>query len=118
MEFQQTYDPEKDRVWVVEKEHQMVGFLLLCHRPENQAQLRFFILDQSWRGLGIGRQLMNEWMSFFQEKKYKSAYLFTTSGLDAAVSLYTDHGFVKVSEESTLNYGFPMLEIYFRLEKK
>ena len=115
--FNQNYDPEKDRVWVVEKGSQLVGFILLFHREENQAQLRYFILDKSCRGTGIGKRLMEEWMSFFREKKYDSAYLYTTSGLDAAVSLYEKHGFVKVSEETTMNFGFPMLEILFRLDK-
>ena len=86
------------------------------HRPNNQAQLRYFILDKTFRGIGLGKKLMGEWMDFFQERQYQSAYLFTTKGLDPAVSLYERHGFRKVSEKMTENFGFPMLEVYYRLD--
>lgn len=117
IEFFSQYDPEKDRIWIVEYEGNMIGFLSLMHRLGNEAQLRYFILLKEFRGMGIGKKLMQEWMDFFNERKYKSAYLFTTSGLDPAISLYVRNGFVKVSEEMTTNFGFPMLEIFYRLEQ-
>ncbi|EAZ81411.1 GNAT family N-acetyltransferase [Algoriphagus machipongonensis] len=116
VEFFEQFDTEKDRVWIVESDERMVGFLLLMHRPNNQAQLRYFILDKTFRGIGLGKKLMGEWMDFFQERQYQSAYLFTTKGLDPAVSLYERHGFRKVSEKMTENFGFPMLEVYYRLD--
>lgn len=116
-EFYNQFDEEKDRVWVVESEGRMVGFLLLMHRDQNSAQLRYFIIEKPYRGIGLGKDLMKEWMEFFNEKKYLSAYLYTTSGLDPAISLYERYGFVKISEEQTENFGFPMLEILYRLEK-
>ncbi len=117
IEFFNQYDPKKDRVWVVEYDGDMIGYLSLMHRSENQAQLRCFILMKEFRGLGIGKQLMQEWIDFFNKKRYNSAYLFTTSGLDPAISLYKRHGFEKISEEVTISFGFPMVEILYRLEK-
>jgi len=44
-EFYKNYDPQKDCVWVAEHDNKIVGFLLLMHREDNAAQLRYFILD-------------------------------------------------------------------------
>lgn len=115
VEFYAQYDSERDRVWVVQAQERMVGFLLLMHRPENQAQLRYFILEKQYRGLGIGKMLMGDWMAFFRNKGYSSAYLYTTSGLDPAVHLYESAGFRKVSERRSEEFGVPMKHIRFQL---
>ena len=115
LEFYRQYDPELDKVWVVESKGKMVGFLLLMHRPENQAQLRYFILEKEFRGTGLGRILMKEWMDFYREKEYSGAYLYTTSGLDPAVHLYESFGFRKVSEKFSVEFGVPLKEILYRL---
>ncbi len=115
LEFYRQYDPEKDRVWVVESEAKMIGFLLLMHRPENQAQLRYFILEKEHRGTGLGRRLMNEWMAYFRQRAYAGAYLYTTSGLDPAVHLYESYGFRKVSEKHSEEFGVPLKEILYQL---
>lgn len=113
LEFYHQYDSDLDKVWIVEAQQRMVGFLLLMHRPHNQAQLRYFILESDFRGRGIGRRLMQEWMDFFMEKKYASAFLYTTSGLDPAIHLYESFGFKKVSEKASEDFGVPLQEIRY-----
>lgn len=113
LEFYRAYDPDKDRVWVVESNGKMVGFVLLMHRPANRAQLRYFILAKEFRGQGIGSSLMKEWMDFYKARGYSAAYLYTTAGLDAAASLYEKMGFRKISEMKSRNYGVPLLEQYY-----
>ncbi|MFN3997958.1 GNAT family N-acetyltransferase [Algoriphagus sp.] len=115
LEFYKQYDPIKDKVWVLEDQGRMVGFLLLMHRPDNQAQLRYFLLEKNYRGMGLGRKLIREWMDFYHEKGYSGAYLYTTTGLDSAVHLYENIGFCKVSEKYSEDYGVPLKEILFRL---
>ncbi|REG92126.1 GNAT family N-acetyltransferase [Algoriphagus antarcticus] len=115
LEFYRAYNPKKDRVWVVESEGRMVGFVLLMHRPTNRAQLRYFILVKEFRGRGIGSRLMNEWLEFYRDSNYEAAYLYTTSGLDAAVSLYEKMGFRKISEMKSQNFGVSLLEQYYEL---
>lgn len=114
LEFYRQYDPEIDRVWVVEKNGRMAGFMLLMHRPENRAQLRYFILEKDYRGTGLGRLLMKEWFDFFHQKGYAGAYLYTTSGLDPAVHLYEAFGFRKVSEKPSGDFGVPLHEILYQ----
>lgn len=115
VEFYSQFDSTKDKVWVIEVQGQMVGFLLLMHRPENQAQLRYFILEKKYRGMGLGRKLISDWMSFYHEKGYSGAYLYTTSGLDPAVHLYECFGFRKESEKFSEDFGVPLKEILYRL---
>jgi ribosomal protein S18 acetylase RimI-like enzyme len=115
LEFFRQYDPLKDKVWVVEDQGVMVGFLLLMHRPENLAQLRYFILKKGYRGMGLGRKLIGEWLDFYREKEYSGAYLYTTSGLDSAVHLYESFGFRMISEKYSEDFGVPLKEILFKL---
>lgn len=118
LEFYRQYNPNRDRVWVVEREGKMIGFLLLMHRQDAQAQLRYFILEKPYRGMGLGKKLMEEWMDYYREKGYKGAFLYTTSGLDPAVSLYERFGFRKVSQIKSRNFGVPLLEMLYRLDSE
>jgi len=118
VEFYDQYELEKDKVWVVESLGVMVGFLLLIHRPDNIAQLRYFVLQQAFRGIGLGKKLMNEWMDFYRLKGYSGAYLYTTLGLDRAVGLYEKAGFKKVYAADSTNFGVKLTEVYYELSSE
>ncbi|NUX99919.1 bifunctional helix-turn-helix transcriptional regulator/GNAT family N-acetyltransferase [Paraburkholderia youngii] len=62
------------------------------------AHLRWFIVDDSLRGSGIGRQLLAHAMRFVDER-FDETYLWTFQGLDAARHLYESFGF-RLSDES------------------
>ena len=104
-EFSKQYDPNKDRVWICEHGDRIIGFLLLMHREENAAQLRYFLIDPEYRGIGLGRRLMDLYMDFFRERGYRSSYLWTTNELDAAASLYKRYGFVLTEEKESTAFG-------------
>lgn len=97
-EFYKNYDSKKDRVWICEHNDKIVGFLLLMHRENDAAQLRYFLVKKEYRGIGLGNKLMELFMDFLNEGGYKSAYLWTTHELYAAASLYKKYGF-KLTEE-------------------
>ena len=109
-EFYQQYDADKDCVWVAEHDNKIVGFLLLMHRPLNAAQLRHFILDPGYRGIGLGKKLMSNYMNFFSSRKYSSSFLWTTHELHAAASLYKKAGFVLTEEIDSIAFGKPLKE--------
>ena len=109
-EFYSQYTPEKDRVWICEHQHKIVGFLLLMHRENNAAQLRFFYLEPGYRGVGLGKKLMEGYMAFLKEKGYTSSYLWTTHELSAAASLYQRHGFKLTAEKASTAFGKPLWE--------
>jgi len=104
-EFCENYDPEKDRAWVCEHNEKIIGFILLMHRENNSSQLRYFYIDAEYRGIGLGKKLMQLYMDFFREKGYRSSYLWTFQGLDAAISLYTRHGFKLTEEKQSRAFG-------------
>lgn len=109
-EFYRNYDPLRDRVWVCEQGSVRIGFLLLMHRPENTAQLRYFYLEPEYRGIGLGKKLMTLFMEFFSHCGYHSAYLWTTGELDAAAALYKRFGFVLTDEKPSGMFGKQLAE--------
>ncbi|HWK04180.1 MAG TPA: GNAT family N-acetyltransferase [Puia sp.] len=110
VEFYRQYDPLKDRVWVCEHGNRIIGFLLLMHREKDAAQLRYFILEPAYRGIGLGKRLMILYMDWLREAGYRSSYLWTTHELEAAASLYKRYGFVLTQEKPSDEFGKPLYE--------
>jgi GNAT superfamily N-acetyltransferase len=109
-EFYSQYNSLKDRVWICEHNGRMIGFLLLMHRDKNIAQLRYFLLEPNYRGIGLGKKLMELYMEFYYSCGYQSSYLWTTNELPAAASLYTRHGFQLTQEKESTTFGKPLKE--------
>src|SRR4051794_8850226 len=114
-EFYEQYDADRDRVWLCEYGERIVGFLLLMHREDNAAQLRYFIVEPEFRGIGLGKRLMKLYMDFLRERGYKSSFLWTTHELEAAASLYTHHGFVLTEEKESTAFGKRLKEQRYEL---
>ncbi|QEH42400.1 GNAT family N-acetyltransferase [Chitinophaga sp. XS-30] len=109
-EFYQNYDDQLDRVWICEHNNNIIGFVLLMHRGNDTAQLRYFYLEPEYRGIGLGKKLMQLYMDFLKEKGYRHAYLWTTHELHAASSLYQRHGFRLTEEKKSTAFGKPLRE--------
>ena len=62
-EFVANHNPEKDAIWVCEQQDTIVGFLLLMDRGSNSAKLRFFIVDPGYRGIGLGKKLLENFLN-------------------------------------------------------
>ena len=108
-EFYEKYDPTRSRIWACEYKDQMIGFLLLMDRGQ-AAQLRYFLIEPEYRGLGLGSKLMNLYMDFLHECDYKASYLWTTDELLTAASLYKRHGFQLTEEKESNAFGKPLRE--------
>jgi N-acetylglutamate synthase-like GNAT family acetyltransferase len=109
VEFYRKYDPLRNRVWICEHQNRIIGFLLLLDRGE-AAQLRYFIISSEYRGIGLGKKLMNLYTDFMRQCGYKRSYLWTTHELPAAASLYTRSGFKLVEEKESTAFGKPVRE--------
>ncbi|MBS1606583.1 MAG: MarR family transcriptional regulator [Bacteroidetes bacterium] len=114
-EFYKQYDSQKDRVWICEQKDKMVGFLALMHRGEQTAQLRYFLLLPECRGLGMGKQLMECFMSCLRERDYRHCYLWTTSEQATAIALYRRYGFVLTEEKASSTFGKQLDEQKYEL---
>jgi peptidyl-dipeptidase Dcp len=103
-EFYEKYNPARNRIWACEHNSRMIGFLLLMDRGK-AAQLRYFLVEPDYRGIGLGSKLMNLYMNFLQECDYKGSYLWTTHELTTAASLYKRFGFKLTEEKESTNFG-------------
>lgn len=108
-EFFRNYNADYDKVWVCEHNNNIIGFLLSQHRGDS-AQLRYYIILPEYRGIGLGNKLMQLFIGHVKEKKYKSAYLWTTKELDTAAHLYQKYGFQLTEEKPSDAFGKPVIE--------
>jgi peptidyl-dipeptidase Dcp len=108
-EFWEKYTPERNRVWVCEHNDRMIGFLLLMERGK-AAQLRYFLIEPEYRGIGLGSKLMSLYMDFLQQCGYKESYLWTTHELSTAAHLYKRIGFQLTEEKESTAFGQPLRE--------
>jgi len=113
-EFGARYDPGKDRVWVCEHGREKIGFLVGVHRGES-LQLRYFILLPEYRGMGLGRRLMDLFMEYVRDRGYRTAYLWTTNEQHAAITLYTRYGFRLTEEKESMAFDKPLVEKKIRM---
>jgi N-acetylglutamate synthase-like GNAT family acetyltransferase len=116
-EFYKQYDPSRERVWICEHKNSIIGCLLLMSRGEATAQLRYYLLAPDYRGIGLGKKLMNLFIDFLDTSGYSSCYLWTTSELPAAASLYKKFGFVMVEEKPSAAFGKDVVEQKYVREK-
>jgi peptidyl-dipeptidase Dcp len=108
-EFYEKYKPERNRVWVCEHDSRIIGFLLLMDRGK-AAQLRYFLIEPEYRGIGLGSKLMGLYMDYLQECGYKESYLWTTHELNTAAFLYKRIGFKLTEEKESTAFGKPLKE--------
>jgi len=114
-EFYSQYNPNRDRVWICEHNNSIIGFLLLMHRENNAAQLRYFILLPAYRGIGLGKKLMDLYMDWLKEHNYSNSYLWTTNEQQAAAELYKKYGFRLIEEHDSTAFGKPLKEQRYEL---
>jgi len=89
------FDPRRERLWLVEKGTELLGCLGIVSRGPESAQLRWFLLDPSLRGRGLGRRLLNDALAFTRAVGYRHVMLWTTPGLPESAHLYEVVGFRK-----------------------
>ncbi len=115
VEFAKRYDPSVDRVWMCEHDGRIIGCMVLMHRDGGTAQLRYFLIDPEYRGIGLGGKLMASFVQFLRLCDYRSAYLWTTDEQVAAISLYERYGFTLAEENASIRLGKPVREQRFEL---
>ena len=108
-EFYEKYDPKRNRIWACEHDNRMIGFLLLMDRGET-AQLRYFLIEPEYRGIGLGSKLLNLYMDFLRDCRYKGSYLWTTHELTTAAALYKRLGYQLTEEKESNSFGKPLTE--------
>ncbi|MSQ94035.1 MAG: N-acetyltransferase [Gemmataceae bacterium] len=108
----------RNRLWIAERGADIIGCIAIVGISPNDAQLRWFLVDPSVRGLGLGKLLLREASSFSERCGYESVFLWTVSALTAAAKLYRNGGFVKVEEKAGRQWGVEVVEERYVLRRK
>ena len=100
----------RERVWIAERGTTIVGCVAIVAASEDVAQLRWFLVDPSARGAGLGTMLLDTAIGFARERGYASVILWTVSALAGAARLYLAAGFEKVEELAARRWGVEVVE--------
>ena len=92
------FRPGRDALWVVEDGDAVKGSIAMLGRENGEVQLRWFLIDPSLRGQGLGRKLMDAALAFGRQAGYRRCYLLTVAGLDASSHLYGSYGFLRTQQ--------------------
>ena len=109
-------DPACERIWVAEKDGQVIGCVGIVREDETTARLRTMFVEPEARGLGLGRRLLEECVGFCREKGYGAIVLWTLGVLGPARTLYQSAGFEMIASEPWDDIGPVEQDETWRLE--
>lgn len=115
--FLKRFDDQRDGIWLATVNNRVEGSLMIdgIDAIDKGAHLRWFILSDVLRNMGVGRQLIQQAIDFCTTKGYSKIYLWTFQGLDAARHLYETVGFQLKKEQRGVQWGREVTEQYFEL---
>lgn len=116
-DFMDHYDPARDLLLSAAIGTRIVGSIAIL-RPEpgsDSARLRWFLLDPSCQGRGIGSQMLLRALCFARER-YSKCYLWTVTGLPASMHMYERYGFSPVRYETDNRYGAELKSVRMDLD--
>ncbi|MCM2454802.1 MarR family transcriptional regulator [Rhizobium sp. CG4] len=114
-EFCGRLENPQNRIWAAMREGQVRGSVAIDGEDlgEGIAHLRWFITDDTLRGTGAGKKLLDAAMDFVDASGFTETHLWTFAGLNAARHLYETRGFVLVEEYAGSQWGREVLEQRF-----
>jgi DNA-binding MarR family transcriptional regulator/GNAT superfamily N-acetyltransferase len=116
--FVQNHDPEKERIWIAERDGERIGSVMIVDAGDHVAQLRLLLVEPKFRGKGIGKRLIDECIEFSKGKGYKKIILWTQSVLKEARHLYSKAGFKLVEKKPHTSFGHDLVGEIWELSLK
>lgn len=113
-EFISHYNPTRDRIWIAEYEGELIGTIAAVGKGDT-ALLRWFLLDPSFRGLGLGKKLLNDAIDYCKEKGFKTIGLGTAGDLTTALAIYKKLGFEIIAQSENHEWRNNVVEIEMRM---
>ncbi len=108
-QFLKNFDPKRERCWIAEMDGRQVGSVFLVKHSDDVAKLRLLLLDPVGRGMGLGKRLVDECISFARLCGYRKITLWTQSMLLPARRIYEAAGFVLVGSEPHRSFGHDLV---------
>lgn len=112
------WDPARERIWIAEHQGAVVGCIGILAVDSDVAQLRWFLVDPSARGRGLGRRLVDDALTFCRSAGYARVFLWTMSSLTAAAHLYRSRGFELTHQQTVERWGAVLTEERYDLDLK
>ncbi|APV44578.1 L-amino acid N-acyltransferase YncA [Dehalogenimonas formicexedens] len=113
-DFHDQYLPGTDLLITAHVDGIMAGNIAVLGSQNERpgARLRWFHVDPACQNRGIGRILLIRAIEFCRQAGFKSVWLWTMEGLDAARHLYDSLGFKQIADFSS---GLPFLGVTMEL---
>jgi DNA-binding MarR family transcriptional regulator/GNAT superfamily N-acetyltransferase len=110
-QFATKHDPAKEHCWIAEVDGERVGCVFVVQNADDPhvAQLRCLLVDPKGRGLGIGKRLVDECLTFAKRAGYTKMMLWTNDVLVSARRIYQAAGFALVSEKPHHSFGVDLV---------
>ena len=114
-EFLSRIESPRNQIWRAELGDEIVGTLSIDGEDlgDNLAHLRWFAVDDSIQGGGVGNALLTAALEFCDQSGFRETQLWTVKGLDAARRLYERRGFELVEEYRGDQWGSTVIEHKF-----
>lgn len=114
-EFCGRLDQPMNRIWVAIRDGQILGSVAIDGEDLGPgiAHLRWFIVDDTLRGSGAGKLLLDAAFAFVDAAGFEETHLWTFSDLHAAKHLYETRGFILEEERLGTQWGKEVLEQRF-----
>ena len=105
----------REKIWILEEGDRIAGSVAIVKRTEEEAQLRWLLLEPEIRGRGIGKWLVEEALDFSRISGYESIFLWTVETLYIAANLYRSVGFVQRERLTHEIWGSNVTEVKYEL---
>ena len=109
-DFIRAFDSRRDRIFVASSMGRLAGVVAIQHREGKEAQLRWFLIRPEFRGIGLGKALMQRAIDFCREQRFKKVFLLTTNQQTTAATLYKKWGFEKKESIPEKLWGHDLFE--------
>ena len=95
--FLNEQDPAREQGWIAEWDGVRVGSVFLMRETDDIGKLRLLLVEPTARGMGMGKQLVDECIAFARQVGYRRMTLWTNDILIAARGIYRAAGFRLIS---------------------
>ncbi|MFI2361595.1 GNAT family N-acetyltransferase [Promicromonospora sp. NPDC019610] len=104
------HDPRTEAAWIAEVDGERAGCIfLVAGGTPGVARLRILLVALEARGLGLGRLLVGECLSFASGAGYERVTLWTNDVLASARHIYETVGFTLADEERHHSFGHDLV---------
>ncbi len=108
-DYIEKFDAHSDCGFIADRGGDILGSAFVVRKDDTTAKLRLVYVEQSARGIGLGRRLVEACMQFAQTAGYARMSLWTNDILVPARRLYEQLGFVMTAAEPHHSFGHDLI---------